>query len=542
MKCRSSIIIAVMGVIGFSSSGWAVDNPSVGRGTVPLSTMRSGLIRNRNPIDRSGNLIMTGNVNGGRQFQGTVPYQSPTSFQRVTSSSSSDTTTLDSFLRRSGGSGGIGGYVGRTSTYYPVSSTVTRITPGRRRVLATPTSRVDYRVEDKPLLPTLPKPEKFPKEQEVLGPEVGYKPVVPSSQQMDKVTFSDVDKYFINKRLQLGLREQKQKQLREDLKRTEVDKADTQEVEIKKYVPLKSQLEIERAQTRELSRPFERQISKDATEEAVEPDVYEQMKLQLQEFEETTKELSATKEAEKPASSQAKEGLTAETFRTEWPGKDDSSVKSTKGDKGRLDTDTVSTGDRSTKARDVFLKSLRTDYLEGMNVSSRAKSILGEHKTYASYSKSKFNQYLREAEGYLKRGKYYLAASSYDLAALYKPRDPLVYAGKSHALFAAGEYASSALYLSRVLEVFPEYARFRIDLETMIGNKDQLESRIKDVEQWVGRSNAGDLHFLLGYVYFQVDRLERANESIAKAYEKLPDSPAVAALKAVIDEATGSDK
>jgi len=159
---------------------------------------------------------------------------------------------------------------------------------------------------------------------------------------------------------------------------------------------------------------------------------------------------------------------------------------------------------------------------------------LGEHKTFESFAEDKFNRHMRAAEEYLKRGRYYRAADAYTLAAIYKPDDPLAYAGKSHALFAAGEYMSSALFLARALEIFPEYAQFKIDLVAMVGDKDKLESRLANVEEWLDESNAAELQFLLGYVYYQMGRQEEAEKMIYAAFKRMPESPAVVALKKAI--------
>jgi tetratricopeptide (TPR) repeat protein len=166
-----------------------------------------------------------------------------------------------------------------------------------------------------------------------------------------------------------------------------------------------------------------------------------------------------------------------------------------------------------------------------------AKVILGPYETFASFSRDRFNQTMRAAEMYLKQGKYYRAADAYTLASLYKPDDPLAYAGKSHALFAAGEYMSSALFLSRALQIFPGYAKFKIDLVGMVGSRDQLESRVADVKEWMGRTDAPELQFLLAYVYYQMDRPVPAKEAIDAAYEKMSQSPAVLTLKKAIEEA-----
>lgn len=154
-----------------------------------------------------------------------------------------------------------------------------------------------------------------------------------------------------------------------------------------------------------------------------------------------------------------------------------------------------------------------------------------DEASVASYSEEQFEQYLREGDGYLKQGIFYWAADAYTLAALYKPSDYRSYAGKSRAFFAAGEYITSAKSLAQALVIRPEYARVKVDFEALIGDKDKLDTRVVDLEKWVEKSGAVELRFLLGYVYFQTGRLDEAKEAIAAVEEKMPDMPAVKALK-----------
>ncbi|KKL05102.1 hypothetical protein LCGC14_2609390, partial [marine sediment metagenome] len=217
-----------------------------------------------------------------------------------------------------------------------------------------------------------------------------------------------------------------------------------------------------------------------------------------------------------------------------------------------LSQESKGVGSKSPRASDVPsvltskgqspVKDLTEKISNVVDLSARAKVILGSHKTFASFSEDKFNQHLRTAERYLKQGRYYRAADAYTLASIYKPEDPLAYAGKSHALFAAGEYMSSALFLSRAFEIFPEYAQFKIDLEAMIGDRDKLETRIVDVEQWLGRSDSAELQFLLGYIYYQMGRLQAGRGAIDGALEKMPEAPAVITLKGAIDNAIVSSQ
>ena len=189
--------------------------------------------------------------------------------------------------------------------------------------------------------------------------------------------------------------------------------------------------------------------------------------------------------------------------------------------------------------------------LSQADLSARASRIRGPHTSPESYSEAKFNQHLQTAQGHLKAGRYYAAADSFALASIYKldpgeaGSDPvqagglaLCFAGRGHALFAAGEYISSALFLSRALKIAPEYARTKIDLAGMLGGENKLESRIADIKEWLGKSNSAQLEFLLGYVCYRMGRLGQAKQAIDSAYTKMPQSSAVVAVKKAIDDAT----
>jgi tetratricopeptide (TPR) repeat protein len=171
-------------------------------------------------------------------------------------------------------------------------------------------------------------------------------------------------------------------------------------------------------------------------------------------------------------------------------------------------------------------------------VSSTANPVAygGIYKSFAAYNDDKFNRHMMTAEKYMKQGRFYRAADAYTLATIYKPTDPLGCAGKSQALFAAGEYMSSALFLARTLEIFPEYAKVRIDLVAMIGDKDTVENRILEAREWAERSKSGELEFLLSYIYYQMDRMEFSRQAIELAAKKMPNSRAVAAMKKAVDE------
>ena len=131
---------------------------------------------------------------------------------------------------------------------------------------------------------------------------------------------------------------------------------------------------------------------------------------------------------------------------------------------------------------------------------------------------------------------YYRAASAFTLASMYKPEDSLSLAGKGHALFAAGDYVSSALFISRALELDPGYIRTQVDLPAILGGGDMVETRISDVEQWLSKSGSEQLNFLLAYVCYRTGKLEKAAGAIDAALEKMPQSITVLAVKTAVDQ------
>ena len=92
MKSRLFITVLGMFAIVFTATGWPVENYTArnpaGSATVPMSSIYNGLTSTPNPVDASGNLVITGNVRRGGHFRGNVPYESTTSFRAGLGSSS----------------------------------------------------------------------------------------------------------------------------------------------------------------------------------------------------------------------------------------------------------------------------------------------------------------------------------------------------------------------------------------------------------------------------------------------------------------------
>ncbi|MHC4882807.1 MAG: hypothetical protein ACYTCV_09450 [Planctomycetota bacterium] len=167
--------------------------------------------------------------------------------------------------------------------------------------------------------------------------------------------------------------------------------------------------------------------------------------------------------------------------------------------------------------------------------SGEGKKILGEHKTFAALAEEKFATYMNTAENFIKEGQFYKAADTYALANIWKPEDTRGYLGQSFSLFGAGEYMSSAYYLSRAMELDSREALKKYDLAAFIGDRDVFENRVLDLSTWQQRSGSGELALLLAYISYQDGKAVRAKEAINIAKAAMPDSKAVKVLKNIID-------
>jgi len=481
MKTYLYIIVVAAIVLGvLSGIGWAA-SPA----TVPQSSIRSGLIRSPNPVDTSSNLVITGNVGGGRHFRGVVPYYAPSTFSGALGSS-----TLDSFLRDSAGSEDIGQFSGRTIPYYSQTGTVTTTTPGRLGIVRPPAASPGIDAlspEAGRVLPPLPGTQVMPgRESSISLRYVG--PLSTKLLEPRQVTSPDADLYMQQQTLTA------QQWFWARRFRQQLEQEQEKAIEPVGKLPPQQAEKLDKGVLRQV----EPQAPAKQPHQEKLPDIYEQMKQRIYELQKSSQEPPAAEQLKKSDEKQRK------------PPADQTTEDSQK-------------------------KTSAVDELLSGDVSTRARTILGQYKSLAAFSNDKFNQNMRDGELYLKQGKYYRAADAYTLALIYKPADPLAYAGKSLALFAAGEYMSSALFLSRAMELFPEYASLDIDIVALTGDRDILETRAADVGEWLKKGDVVELQFLLAYVYYRLGRLEEARTAINAAYEKMPDAPAVIALQKAIE-------
>jgi tetratricopeptide (TPR) repeat protein len=472
----------------FATRGMSLDSPvnanPLGLGTVPPSAYKSGLIPSINPIDSSFNNVVTGNVAGGMQFRGVVPYRGVTDF---TGSIPPGSTGLDSFLRNTAPAQDSVKYGGGTTPFYSPSWTVTTTTPSGN-IITAPQSTGNYNIQ--PYSPGLPAGQ-------MNYYRVGYAPLMSnrplsiSPEELEKAINTDAKNY--PKGVEPVSETQSQQQFWQ-------------------------QLRIPMGPSQQLSRN-----DNGTSMRGTEPNLGSLLNSKLG----LTIGVSQEEKGNQPGNLEAAPGQMSNRGPDVY---DKMKVPFRKPE--------TNAGGSIGETNDLNINLMEPSKGTETGISSTANPVAygGIYKSFAAFNDDKFNRHMMMAEKYMKQGRFYRAADAYTLATIYKPGDPLGYAGKSQALFAAGEYMSSSLFLARTLEIFPEYPKVRIDLIAMIGDKDTVESRILEAREWTAKSESGELEFLLSYIYYQMDRMEFSRQAIESAATKMPNSRAVAAMKKAVDE------
>ncbi len=424
---------------------------------------------------------MTGNVTGNSQFRGLVPYSSPTDFQGPLG-----TNDIRSFLMRSAPINNSTGQVGPQPYYLP-SQTVSSMVRGSGSGLITYTSIRQNKGTGEYV--TTPAIAQVP---------VGSIPAISPLYEYDLTRPLSYKASELERVISYNLtRSKEQKELIAALKRAgenEQEKTKETQPQENQNIPSKDEPAKPLERTLEPGTPLQPgQINEEAAKAAKAAKTPKAKSV----FEQMIEELNAAKEAE------AEKEKTKEEDKT-----------------GKIEDSNA--GGQSSELSSVSKET--------------AAAMKNIHKSFAIEANDKFNYYMKSAEDFLKQGQYYRAADAYTLASIYKPSDPLAYAGRSHALFASGEYMSSAYFLTMAINIFPQYVNFKIDLNAMIPDKDRLESRIADVKVWIERTNSPELNFLLAYIYYQLGNLDLATKAIDTAAQKMPNSQAVKALKQVIEQ------
>ena len=68
-----------------------------------------------------------------------------------------------------------------------------------------------------------------------------------------------------------------------------------------------------------------------------------------------------------------------------------------------------------------------------------------------------------------------------------------------------------------------------------MGDAEDLNNKIAELNKWLQKSNAPGLGFLLGYVYYREGRFNEAKKVMDVVSREMPQSRAAVALKMAVD-------
>ncbi len=635
--------------IGYSAQNPSLRNPA-GVTTTPPSHISNSLVDTSNPIDTSGNRIVTGNVRRGMHFRGDVPYRSTSSF-----SSTLGSATLSSFMRDSAGAEDFGSNRSRTTVgsasgtnyqpYHLPSATVTTLSQNRPGVTTQANTRTNNRPQNvsdpqtslnQPAISNWGTSAQAPALWHLYNPGLAgaqaqynmrseTQPISSSPRLNEQQTQGQLGRYPQNESVRP---QQSRQQTQTNPNTIQNSRSNSQFNENRMTVPQTEQSLRSSQQTTDQINQWQ-QTSAPPRYGTQEPapaiTAGESAPVQTQRLKPTqnryqtlaTSEFTSTREhsplapyqsgnleqslpvtdstayqpstVSRPMSTQQYQGQsgripnatqdvgTSEAIAQIQKQLDDliRSIDS------RLQTPTVGTTQSGTTREEIpDFRQTGTSYRPGQEnrsrpglanerqvqaltglpdiseskisqnnisppaemkqlsqaeISARAKRIMGQHTDYESFSQAKYNQLYRAAEKHLDIGRFYQAADAFALAAIYNPDDPLCYAGRGHALFAAGKYVSSALHLIRAIEIDPEYINTPIDFEELLGDAEDLNTKIAELNKWLQKSDAPGLGFLLGYVYYHTGKLSKAKQVMDVVLQEMPQSKAAMALKMAID-------
>ena len=167
-----------------------------------------------------------------------------------------------------------------------------------------------------------------------------------------------------------------------------------------------------------------------------------------------------------------------------------------------------------------------------------SRAIIGSHGTFENYANAKCSAYIEAADKYLIQGKYYKAADTYALADIYCPDNPKPSWGRGVALFAAGEYLTSADYIEKAISIDNDYATEKIGLSTFIDDE-MLDTRLSNLEKWYHTNGSPRFMLLAAYVYYQRGYYENAQQSLDNIAGQMKDHPSYNAMRRAVAAAIG---
>lgn len=154
-------------------------------------------------------------------------------------------------------------------------------------------------------------------------------------------------------------------------------------------------------------------------------------------------------------------------------------------------------------------------------------------ETYAGTDETRFNELLGEAEEKLRSGQYFWAENRFDRALRFMPGNPMARAGRAHAQIGAGLYVPAALSLRQLLTSRPEMIDVSYEAN-LIPNAVRLSIAIDYLQ---GRLNVGrdrgSNAFLLAYIGHQTDDRATIEQGLDAMTEADPQDTLIPLLRSI---------
>jgi hypothetical protein len=476
----------------------------------------------------SANDIITGNIPGGKEFGGFLPYNVQSQFGVGLSEPGS--SSMRSFLRRSAGSPYVGPYGDSSKPYYDPMLTTTGFRPSElsglsRPVMTTPSSIAGISVPQWTDLQRMSQPQR-PAWQEttelesVVMQQMGLRELAHIEEQLSKLDPGQLER--LNPRLrQLLETTEEQAKTGKDKNNLLFDESMRPVLPDKPIEPVKlteaERLRIQRDQIEQMRKELEMLLEPDA-DTRTQPKPKPKPEPTPQAPEKTTSSTDK-KSALPPLPPSSSEQTKAPTAESEKP---------------------VESADKPFR-------------LPSPEQRTRIRQLLGPYKNFEALIADKTADYLQQGDQFMVKRQYYRAADAYTLATVWQSDDPQIYLKQSFALFAAGAYLSSAQSLQQALSLKPELGGEKIDFLNRLGgriappiqgqntksnenpeNLDLYQNRMREVIKFQKDSDSGMLALLMSYLYFQEGNLAKAQDNIVISTHYFPDDPAVAAMQKVL--------
>lgn len=493
----------------------------------PTSIPTDGAYERPRLRPNSANDIITGNVAGGKEFRGSLPYNVQS--QLGAGLSDSGSSSVRSFLRRSSGSPYVSPYGDSSKPYYDPMQATTSFRPSElsgqsRPAITTPSSIAKVSVPQWTDLQRMSQPQR---------------PAWQETTELESVIMQ-----------QMGLRELAL--MEEQLNKLNPDQLERLNPRLRQFMETTEEQSNTSNKTPDLLfdeslRPFQ----PDKPIEPIKLTEAERLRIQRDQLEQMRKELETLLEPETDTRTQPK----PESKPEPTPQGPEKKTTSSADSKSALPPLPPRSSDKSQtptvepkKAVESVDKPFR---LPSPEQRTRIRQLLGPYKNFETLTADKTADYLQQGDQFMVKRQYYRAADAYLLATVWRNNEPQIYLKQAFAMFSAGAYLSSAQSLQQALYLKPELGGEKIDYLYRLGgnistsgseaikmiqkeNEDLYQNRMREVIKFQKDSDSGMLALLMSYFYFQEGNLSKAQENIEISAHYFPDDPAVAAMQKIL--------